>query len=122
MLPAHRKGDIGSGHGRHLPPSSAAGGSPDANIYGIPAMRVGDADAVRGCAAGHAPRQGRALSAGSTPVFINGKAADRIGDGICGSATTGSSAIYICDKTGSAGRGTASTKPLHEKCNADPAS
>lgn len=121
MPPAHRKGDIGSGHGCHFPPSSATGGSPDVNVDGIPAMRVGDAYAAHGCTAGHAPPHDRALSAGSGSVFINGKAAGRIGDGIdCGgSATTGSFTVFIGDKTGDAGSGTSSAPPLQEECDAD---
>lgn len=42
MPPAYRKGDIGSGHGCHFPPSSATGGSLDVNIDEISAMRVCD--------------------------------------------------------------------------------
>jgi len=100
MPPAHRKGDIGSGHGCHFPPSPATGGSPDVFINGLPAMRVGDSYAAHACAAGHAGPHGRALSSGSASVFINGLPAGRIGDSIdCGgSAATGSPDVFIGDE------------------------
>lgn len=55
MPPAHRKGDIGSGHGCYFPPSSATGGSLDVNIDGIPAMRVGDRTGDSGSGTSSAP-------------------------------------------------------------------
>ena len=49
-MPAQaRKGDLGSGHGCHFPPSNAAEGSPDVFMDGIAAARVGDAYAAHGC-------------------------------------------------------------------------
>ncbi|MBP1852522.1 PAAR domain-containing protein [Rhizobium halophytocola] len=61
--------------------------------------------------AGHAGPHPRALAAGSATVFINGKAAGRIGDAVdCGgSAETGSSNVYIGDDGGGAGGAGAST-------------
>ncbi|MBO0664122.1 PAAR domain-containing protein [Jiella sp. MQZ9-1] len=80
MPPAHRQGDIGSGHGCHFPPSAATGGSPDVFTNGRPQMRVGDTYAPRSCVAGHAGPHGRALAQGSASVFINGRKAGRLGD------------------------------------------
>nr|WP_272210059.1 PAAR domain-containing protein [Marinicella sp. W31]MDC2875916.1 PAAR domain-containing protein [Marinicella sp. W31] len=77
MPPAHRKGDIGSGHGCHYRPAPATGGSGDDVINGKPAMHVGDSYAAHGCPTCPAPAYGRALAAGSPTVFINGRAAGR---------------------------------------------
>lgn len=100
MPSAHRKGDIGSGHGCHFPPTPATGGSPDVNINGRAAMRVGDSYAPHACVAGHAPPHARAMSQGSPTVFINGKPAGRRGDGIdCGGvAQSGSGDVFIDDR------------------------
>lgn len=100
MPPAHRKGDIGSGHGCHFPPTQATGGSLDVRINGLPAMRVGDGYAAHSCSSGHAGPHGRALASGSASVFINGHPAGRIGDAVdCGgSALTGSPDVFIGDK------------------------
>ncbi|WP_150523616.1 PAAR domain-containing protein [Roseibium sediminis] len=97
MPAAHRKGDIGSGHGCHFPPSSATGGSPNVFVNGIPVMRVGDSYAPHGCPACPVPPHGRALAAGSPTVVVNGKAAGRVGDAInCGgSAAAGSGDVFF---------------------------
>lgn len=102
MPPAHRRGDLGSGHGCHFPPSPATGGSPDVFVNGRPLMRVGDAYVPHGCVAGHAPPHGRALSAGSASVFVNGKPAGRRGDAVdCGGqAMTASGDVFIGDEGG----------------------
>ena len=97
-MPAQaRKGDLGSGHGCHFPPSNAAEGSPDVFMDGIAAVRVGDAYAAHGCPVCPAPVHGRKLAKGSPTVFINGKAAGRIGDAIdCGGqAATGSGTVFL---------------------------
>lgn len=64
MPQAHRKSDIGSGHG---------------------------------CPACPQPAHGRTLAAGSPTVFINGRAAGRVGDAIgCGgAAVTGSGDVFF---------------------------
>jgi uncharacterized Zn-binding protein involved in type VI secretion len=100
MPAAHRKADIGSGHGCHFPPTPATEGSPDVYVNGRPLMRVGDAYVPHPCVLGHAPPHGRKLAKGSASVFINGKPAGRIGDAIdCGGkAQTGSSNVFIGDK------------------------
>lgn len=120
MPPAHRKSDIGSGHGCHFPPSVAIGGSPDVFVNGQPLMRVGDTYETHTCTAGHAGPHGRALADGSISVFINGKPAGRIGDPIdCGgTAATGSPDVSIGDKiaAGSGSNGGATRKPFQEQC------
>ncbi|WP_137134816.1 PAAR domain-containing protein [Rhizobium sp. FKY42] len=100
MPPAHRKGDIGSGHGCHFPPTPATGGSSDVFTNGLHAMRVGDSYAAHACTMGHAGPHARALMSGSASVFINGRPAGRIGDAIdCGgTAATGSSNVFIGDE------------------------
>lgn len=103
MPPAHRKGDIGSGHGCHFPPTLATGGSPNVFVNGRPLMREGDSYAPHPCVVGHAPPHGRALAAGSASVFVNGKPAGRQGDAIdCGGAAqTASGDVFIGDGDGS---------------------
>lgn len=100
MPPAHRRGDIGSGHACHFPPTPATGGSPDVYVNGRPLMRVGDSYVPHACVAGHAGPHGRALADGSATVFINGKPAGRKGDAIdCGGqAQTASGNVFIGDE------------------------
>ncbi|MEL6587027.1 MAG: PAAR domain-containing protein [Pseudomonadota bacterium] len=104
MPPAHRKGDIGSGHGCHFPPTPATGGSGDVFVNGRPLMRKGDAYVPHACVAGHAGPHGRALSGGSASVYANGKATGRKGDAIdCGgAASTASGNVFIGDGGGGA--------------------
>lgn len=100
MPPAHRKGDIGSGHDCHCPPSAAIEGSRNVFVNGKPMMRVGDAYSPHGCPTCGAPSHGRKLVSGSSSVYINGKPAARIGDLIdCGGeAATGSRNVNIGNK------------------------
>lgn len=94
-----RKGDIGSGHGCHFPPTVAVEGSPDVLIDGKPALRAGDAYAAHGCPSCPKPSHGRKLSAGSPTVFINGRAAGRVGDAIdCGGKASIGSPTVILDE------------------------
>ncbi len=95
--PAARKGDVGSGHACHFPPTNATEGSPDVYTNGKNAVRQGDAYAPHGCGPCPAPPHGRKLASGSATVFINGKQAGRVGDPIdCGgAAATGSGDVYI---------------------------
>ncbi|WP_082029594.1 PAAR domain-containing protein [Tateyamaria sp. ANG-S1] len=103
MPPAHRKGDIGSGHGCHFPPTPATGGSPDVFVNGKPLMRQGDSFASHACVRGHARTHSRALSSGSVSVFVNGSPAGRKGDSInCGGvAETASPDVFIGDTVSS---------------------
>ena len=100
MPPAHRRGDIGAGHGCHFPPTPATGGSPNVFVNGRPLMRKGDAYVPHPCVMGHAPPHGRALSEGSASVFVNGEPAGRKGDAIdCGGAAmTASGDVFIGDR------------------------
>ena len=110
MPPAHRGADIGSAHSCHFPPTPATGGSPNVFVNGRRLMRVGDAYVPHGCPCCPQPTHPRKLAAGSASVFINGRPAGRVGDAIdCGGqAQTGSSDVYIGDKTadGTGGAGT----------------
>jgi uncharacterized Zn-binding protein involved in type VI secretion len=105
MPEAHRKGDIGSGHACHFPPTPAIGGSPDVYVNGRALMRVGDPYVPHPCAVGHAPPHPRNLAKGSSSVFVNGIPAGRKGDAInCGGeAQTASSNVYIGDDSPFAG-------------------
>lgn len=105
MPEAHRKGDIGSGHACHFPPTPATGGSPDVYVNGRPLMRVGDPYMPHACVVGHAPPHPRNLAKGSASVYVNGIPAGRKGDAInCGGeAQTASSNVYIGDDGGFAG-------------------
>ncbi|MGV1873761.1 PAAR domain-containing protein [Agrobacterium rosae] len=60
-------------------------------------MRIGDAYVPHECLTCSEPSHARSLASGSATVFINGKAAGRVGDAIdCGgNAETGSSNVYI---------------------------
>ena len=94
MPAAARLGDSCTGHGL-WPPRASVGGSPDVNINDRSAHRQGDpwashCNPVPIC-------HGSALAGGSSSVYINGKPAGRIGDGVaCGSAVaSGSGNVFI---------------------------
>ena len=94
MPAAHLKGGNGSGHGS-FPPRNNIEGSPDVFINGIEAHREGDGWSVH---CNPVPVcHGSVMASGSATVFINGKAAARIGDPVsCGSvAVDGSSDVFI---------------------------
>ena len=97
MPRAHRRTDLGSGHACHFPPSAANEGSDDVWINGLKAMRVDDGYEPHGCPSCPEPAHGRKLAKGSPTVFINGRAAGRIGDAIdCGGeAQEGSGNVYF---------------------------
>jgi uncharacterized Zn-binding protein involved in type VI secretion len=92
MAKASRKGDICNGHGC-FPPTPSVAGSGDVFIDKIPALRKGDAVAPHGCS--NCPPHGRAVSAGSPSVYVNGKPLARVGDGVdCGgSVAVGSGTV-----------------------------
>jgi uncharacterized Zn-binding protein involved in type VI secretion len=82
----------------------AIGGSPDVNINGKPALRVGDPGIHAACCG---PNSWKA-AAGSSGVFINGKAAHRQNDqtthcGGVGKLIEGSSDVFIGEKAGGGG-------------------
>lgn len=89
-----RVGDNNTGHDA-CPPIALSSGSPNVNINGIPAGRVGDPYNPHGCLV-HVPHVGN-IAAGAPHVFINGKAAGRIGDPVScgGSVAVGSPNVNI---------------------------
>ncbi|MES5100688.1 PAAR domain-containing protein [Agrobacterium sp. BA1120] len=99
MAQAHRRADIGSAHSCHFPPTPATGGSRDVFVNDQPLVGVGDAYELHGCPSCPKPSHARSRASGSATVFINGKAAGRVGDAIdCGgNAQTGSFNVYSGD-------------------------
>lgn len=91
-FPAARKGDKDSGHGCYSPRVNVQGSS-NVIINGKETHRQGDAWVKHCCNGCH----GSVTSGGSGSVFVNGKAAARITDGIsCGGViVTGSSNVFI---------------------------
>lgn len=95
-----RVGDNNTGHDA-CPPTALSSGSPNVNINGIPAGRVGDSYTPHGCPA-HVPHVGT-IAAGASHVFINGKAVGRVGDPVTcgGSVAAGSPNVFIGNGGGS---------------------
>jgi uncharacterized Zn-binding protein involved in type VI secretion len=93
MPAAHRHADICTGHGCY-PPRPNIEASPDVFVNGLGWHRVGDGWALHGC--GDCAPHGGVLAAGSATVFVDGRAAGRIGDPVsCGSsAATGSADVF----------------------------
>lgn len=94
MPAATRRGDCCSGHDS-CPPVPLVGCSPDVNINGLGAGRVGDAYSPHGCVA-H-PAHADLISSGSSTVFINGLPAGRTGDAVtlAGTVRDGSPNVFI---------------------------
>lgn len=94
MPAATRKGDQCTGHDT-CPPVPLVEHSPDVNINGRGAGRVGDHYATHGCVA-H-PGHQDVIAAGSSTVFINKKSAARIGDAVSigGTVQDGSGNVRI---------------------------
>ena len=92
MLPAHRLGDICTGHSCY-PPRPNVQASPNVFVNGKGWHRQGDAWAVHCCGPSC---HGSVLAAGSTTVFANKKPVARITDPVaCGSvALTGSGDVF----------------------------
>lgn len=92
MPAAVRLGDTCTGHGC-FPSRANVAASPDVFLNGLGWHRVGDAWASHCCGP---DCHGGALAAGSATVFVNGRAAGRIGDPVsCGSScATGSPNVY----------------------------
>lgn len=89
-----RQGDSDTGHDK-CPGTPLSGGSPNVNINGKAAGRVGDSYVPHGCDI-HVPHSGT-IASGASHVFINGKAAGRVGDPVScgGSVATGSPNVFI---------------------------
>ncbi len=84
MPAVSRQGDLCSGHGP-FPPRPLVSGSGDVFINGIPAGRRNDPYGIH-CS----PKKchGGSAGAGSSTVFVNGRALVRIGDAVsCGSVS-----------------------------------
>jgi uncharacterized Zn-binding protein involved in type VI secretion len=96
-----RQGDSDTGHDA-CPGTPLSRGSPNVNINGKAAGRVGDSYVPHGCDI-HAPHSG-VIASGSATVFINGKAAGRVGDLVScgGSVATGSPNVFIGNGGGEA--------------------
>lgn len=96
MPKAVKVGDTGTGHDG-FPPTPVTAGSPNVNIDGAPAARVGDPLAPHDKP--KHPPHGRTIASGSSTVFINGKAAAITGGSVsCGGVTVGSGTVNIGDK------------------------
>lgn len=91
---ATRRGDACTGHDS-CPPVPLAGHSPNVNINGRGAGRVGDTYTLHGCLV-H-PGHSDVIAAGSSSVFINGRPAGRVGDAVSigGSVQEGSGNVFI---------------------------
>ena len=94
MPAATRLGDNCTGHDS-CPPVPLVEHSPDVNINGLGAGRVGDHYAAHGCIS-HSSHQD-VIVAGSSTVFINSKSAARVGDAVSigGSVQGGSGDVFI---------------------------
>lgn len=91
-----RKGDMASGHGC-FQPSEIITASPDVEVDGIPAARIGDAVAPHDCA--DCASHDRVIAQGSATVFVNGVPVARVGDAVDrGGAVTDGSATVVIDE------------------------
>lgn len=96
MAAATRKDDCCTGHDT-CSPVPLVGCSPNVNINGHGAGRVGDAYTSHSCVV-H-PSHADQITAGSSTVFINGVSAARVGDAVMlgGSVRDGSDNVFIGD-------------------------
>ena len=94
-----RQGDSDTGHDA-CPGTPLSGGSPNVNINGKAAGRVGDSYVPHGCDI-HAPHSG-VIASGSATVFINGKSAGRVGDPVScgGTVAQGSNNVIVGNSCG----------------------
>lgn len=84
MPSVSRVGDLFSGHGTYAP-STAAVGSANVNINGIPCVRATDLIAPHVSPPPLAPHADSTLAGGSGTVLVNGLPIGRIGDPVsCG--------------------------------------
>jgi uncharacterized Zn-binding protein involved in type VI secretion len=89
-----RKGDALSGHGcwgGHV----IAEGSGNVLVNGIPAARANDSSTPHTCPA--IPETHSGVMVGSNSVYVNGRSAQKVGDGVsCGSTqASGSNNVFI---------------------------
>jgi len=88
---------IGDADVAHCSGMTRAQGSPNVYVNGIAWSRQGDNNTSHLLPGGDTcPSHSAAITTGSTTVFINGKGAGRVGDGIsgCTSVAAGSSNVF----------------------------
>jgi uncharacterized Zn-binding protein involved in type VI secretion len=87
---------IGDADITHCSPMDRAEGSPDVHVNGIPWSRQGDKNTVHKLPGNPCPSHAVPITTGSTTVFVNGKGAGRIGDGIttCTAVAAGSGNVF----------------------------
>jgi uncharacterized Zn-binding protein involved in type VI secretion len=94
MPAVSRKGDAGV---PHCSSYTIAAGSPDVNINGRPAARVGDSSTShKKPAPKRCVNHTASIAKGSSTVFVNGKAIARVGDTLsgCTSISQGSPDVF----------------------------
>lgn len=87
---------IGDADVAHCSGMTRAQGSPNVYVNGIAWSRQGDNNTSHQLPGSPCPSHSAAITTGSTTVFINGKGAGRVGDGItgCTSVAAGSSNVF----------------------------
>jgi uncharacterized Zn-binding protein involved in type VI secretion len=87
---------IGDADVAHCSGMSRAQGSPNVYVNGIPWSRQGDNNTVHLKPGVPCPSHAAGIATGSTTVFVNGKGAGRVGDGIsgCTSVAAGSPNVF----------------------------
>lgn len=87
---------IGDADVTHCSTPARAEGSPNVFVNGIPWSRQGDVNTVHLLPGSPCPAHAAPIAAGSSTVFVNGKGAGRIGDGIsgCTSVAEGSPNVF----------------------------
>lgn len=80
----------------HCSPMVRAIGSSDVFVNGIPWSRQGDINTVHLLPGAPCPAHVAPIASGSSTVFVNGRGAGRVGDGIsgCTAVATGSSNVF----------------------------
>ena len=87
---------VGDADVTHCSGMVRAEGSPNVFVNGIPWSRQGDMNTVHLLPGSPCPPHAAPIAIGSTPVFINGRGAGRVGDAIagCTSVAAGSSNVF----------------------------
>jgi len=87
---------IGDADVAHCSGMSRAQGSPDVYVNGIPWSRQGDTNTPHLLPGDPCPVHAAGIAVGSTTVFVNGRGAGRVGDGIsgCTSVAQGSGDVF----------------------------
>ena len=87
---------IGDADVPHCSAMSRAQGSPNVYVNGIKWSRQGDSNTPHLLPGSPCPAHTASIASGSSTVFVNGKGAGRVGDGItaCTSVAVGSSNVF----------------------------